>query len=87
MEHRIIPGLRALLESMESWDEIQTIIPARIRPCRSSQPLQLKVQYETGSGIKCLALSKCCVQEVFFATNERARLRARIELGELAEAA
>lgn len=79
MEHRIIPGLRVLLEAMEDWAEVQTIIPAKISPCRSSRPLCLRVQYKTHSGIKCIALSKCCVQEVFIATNQPVRLRARID--------
>ena len=69
-EHAIIPGVKALLQSLENWEEIQGIIPGRIKPINKSHALHLKIQYQTKAGVKCLALSGPAVQEVFFISNQ-----------------
>ncbi|MBL8085695.1 MAG: hypothetical protein JNN26_23915, partial [Candidatus Obscuribacter sp.] len=35
-QHGMIKGLREALEAIESWSEIQTIVPGEIKPCRGS---------------------------------------------------
>lgn len=77
-EHNMIRDLRAFLESIESWPEIQGIIPGAIRPIRSTGALQFHIQYDTSSGIKCLAKSGTAVQEVFLITTDRNALRERL---------
>ena len=73
--HHIIQGLRPLLESIQPWPEIKSIIPGRInRTASNSGDLKIKFQYETPTGIKCLAIAKGCVQEVFFVSPNTAVL-------------
>lgn len=74
----MIEGLRALLEGIQGWDEIATIIPGRIKPTRSTGPLRLTVQMPTPSGLKCLAKRPGAVQEVFFVTSRAPELEAKI---------
>jgi hypothetical protein len=78
-EHGMIDGLRAGLEAIESWPEFRSAIPGVIRPTRSAGALQLRVQYATASGLKCLAKSGSAVQEVFFVTDDPVALKRRIE--------
>jgi hypothetical protein len=69
-EHGMIDGLRDLLESIESIDEIVSIIPGVIKPVRGSgSGIRLEVKYPTQTGIKLLAKSSTSVQEVFIVTN------------------
>lgn len=64
----MINGLREILEQIETWDEIKTIIPGRIEPIKYNKPLSIKVQYNTLTGIKCIVRSGTAVQEVFIVT-------------------
>lgn len=69
-EHGMIDGLRDLLESIESIEEIVSIIPGVIKPVRGSgSGIRLEVKYPTQTGIKLLAKSSTSVQEVFIVTN------------------
>jgi hypothetical protein len=77
-QHSIIDGLEELLESIEDWEEIQTIVPGRIKAVRSRQPLGLDIQYDTPSGVKCIAKSGPAVQEVFVATNNPEGFKTRL---------
>jgi len=80
LKHGLIPGLRKLLESLESWDEISGIIPGVIRPTRGpGSVVALHVQYETQAGLKVLAKTGTAVQEVFFITSQPARLSERLQ--------
>jgi hypothetical protein len=75
----MIKGLRPLLEKIEEWDEIASIIPARIKPTKAVQPgVRLTVQAQTPAGLKCLARSGTAVQEVFFVTHVPDALRTKI---------
>lgn len=75
----MISGLRELLEQIEPWDEIKSIIPGKIRPARSAGQLILKVQYNTSSGVKCLAQSNSAIQEVFIVTPQPELFKQRLE--------
>lgn len=77
-EHSMIKGLAKLLESIQHWDEIKTIIPGRIKPSKNLTQLHLLVQYMTNNGIKCLAKGEG-VQEVFFVSPNPEELIIRIE--------
>jgi hypothetical protein len=71
MEHAMIHGLRDLLESIARFEEIQSIIPARIQPTKCSQgSLRLDIQYPTVTGLKCKAYAGGSVQEVFIVTDK-----------------
>lgn len=78
-EHGMISGLREFLESIEDWPEFRSAIPGVIRPIRGSGDLQLRVQYATPAGLKCLAKAGAAVQEVFFVTADPAALEKRIK--------
>jgi hypothetical protein len=69
-EHQMINGLREVLEAIAGWEEVKSIIPAVInrRKGASSGGIQLKVQYPTKDGLKCLAHGIGVVQEVFIVT-------------------
>ena len=78
-QHDMIKGLRKFLEQIESWDEIKSIIPGKIRPTKSVRQLTLKIQYETQTGVKCLARSGSAVQEVFVVTQHPSEFRDKLE--------
>jgi hypothetical protein len=79
MQHRMIQGLRQLLESIESWPEIRTIIPAVIRRTRGAGgELRLKVQYATPTGLKCIASRSGTAQEVFIVTADPQTVMQRL---------
>ncbi len=78
-QHSIIDGLDELLQLIEPWEEIQTIVPGRINQTRSRQPLTLDIQYDTPSGVKCSAKSGPAVQEVFISTNNREGFKKRLK--------
>ena len=64
----MISGLRQLLEGIEDWPEIKSIIPGRTSRIGTNRPLVLKVQYPTETGLKCQAQSRGAAQEVFIVT-------------------
>ncbi len=77
-EHKMIQGLRQALEEIEDWPEIQSIIPAEIKPVKHAHTLKVVAKNDTSSGIKCIAYSGCAVQEVFVVSGERDALRAKL---------
>lgn len=78
-EHDMIDGLRKFLEQIESWDEIKSIIPGEIHPTKSVARFTLSVQYETPTGVKCLAKSSSAVQEVFITTQNPTVFKQHLE--------
>ncbi|HMW88531.1 MAG TPA: DUF2103 domain-containing protein [Candidatus Obscuribacter sp.] len=79
-QHGMIKGLREALEAIESWSEIQTIVPGEIKPCRGSgSGLRLNVKYKTAAGLKVLAKNNSSVQEVFFASNSPDALVSKLQ--------
>jgi len=78
-EHNMIHGLRRLLEEIEPWPEIGSIIPGEIRRSSSFGGLKLTIQYPTGSGLKCLAKGSGAVQEVFIVSPSPAALAERLK--------
>lgn len=80
-EHSMIDGLRPLLESIEDWDEISSINPGEIRRTKNvggSNGCVLKVQYETASGLKCIAKGSRSIQEVFIVSSCPDKLKDKI---------
>jgi hypothetical protein len=78
-EHGMIDGLQDLLERIEPWEEIVSVIPGEIKPAKGSgSGLRLEVKYPTSSGIKVLAKSTTAVQEVFFVTRNPEELKAKL---------
>jgi len=81
-QHSIIQGLRDLLENIQNWEEIRSIIPGRInakgRGMKVNKGIILSFQYETPTGIKCLAKNKSSVQEVFIVSNNKENLIKKI---------
>lgn len=75
----MIQGLRELLESIQPWPEITTIIPGRIKPTKGAGvSLHLTVQMPTTSGLKCLARRSGQIQEVFIVTRQPSELEKRL---------
>jgi hypothetical protein len=69
-EHGMIAELRKFLESIESWEEIVSIIPGIIKPTKTHGQFVFQIQYSTITGIKCLAKSDGAVQEVFIVAKD-----------------
>lgn len=78
-EHSMIKGLFSFLEKLESLEEIQGIIPGLIKKSKSNSTLEIRVQYITSSGLKCLAKSDCAVQELFFVSSDPEVLKSKLE--------
>ncbi len=69
-----------LLQKIQEIDEIDSIIPGRIRPIKGqNSTLLLKFTTFTDSGLKYLAKSERAVQEVFIVCEERERVRGIID--------
>ena len=66
----MIEGLKKLLGQIEPWEEIKSILTGEIKHTKSVSPLTLSVQYETPTGVKCIAHSGTAVQEVFIVTKK-----------------
>jgi hypothetical protein len=79
-EHGMIPGLRQILEELSRVPEVTSIIPGRIRRTRNSSGAgcSLRVQSETGTGLKCVGRVGGAVQEVFVVTNSPEVVRSAI---------
>jgi hypothetical protein len=70
VEHSIIDGVRAILESaLEANPEIRSIIPGVIRPVRDARgKVKVRVTVPTQNGWKAIALSGGARQELFIST-------------------
>jgi hypothetical protein len=74
----MIQGLRKVLGRIAAWEEVQGIIPGRIEKAKQKGAIQLRISYETLSGLKAIARGGGTVQEVFFITDETAKLQERL---------
>jgi hypothetical protein len=81
-EHHMIPGLRTMLENMEQWAEITSIIPGKIARTQGHRAIGLQVKYETLTGVKCICYSGDQVQEVFFVVSGPESVSLRQQLKE-----
>ena len=77
-EHGMIEGLERYLRSIEDWPEIKSILTGVITRRKGTSPFVFQVQYETETGLKCLAKYQGAVQEVFITTNDPKALAARL---------
>lgn len=67
-QHGRVAGLDPLLDKIvKQCPFVSRIVPGRIKVRRGKQATEfrLKLQYETGAGLKCLYLGTGTVQEVF----------------------
>ena len=78
-QHRIILGLRTVLETIALRKEITTIIPGVIKPRKASSALTISVQYDTPTGLKCIAKSGSAVQELFIVTSDIPATKAHLK--------
>lgn len=78
-EHSMIKGLERVLEEVEKWDEVDSILTGVITRRKGTSPFKLQVQYPTGTGIKCLAKYQGSVQEVFLVTHFPVQVEKRIK--------
>lgn len=80
-EHGMISGLQNLLERIEPWAEIVSVIPGEIKPAKGrGTGIRLEVKYHTSSGLKALAKNTEAVQEVFFVTKVPTELSTRLKI-------
>ncbi len=82
-EHSMLEGLEALLKQLlEECPSVQRIVPGRIHRRKGRGVAQLKLQYPTPTGLKCLYLVGGATQEVFLVGGRseevEAWLRSRI---------
>jgi hypothetical protein len=78
-EHGMIDGLKKFLEKIESWEEIQSIIPAVINNTKGGVSFVFRVRYVTEKGLKCFAQSGHSIQEVFIVSSKPKELQERIK--------
>lgn len=78
-EHTIVPGILPYLEAVAAHPDVHAITPGRIKRRVGNDIIGLKVQYETDTGLKLLALSNRAVQEVFVVTDEPQRVLAALK--------
>jgi hypothetical protein len=65
-QHGRVGGLDAVLDRIiKQCPHVTRIVPGRIKVRRGKTPPGFKVQYSTGSGLKCLYNGTGTVQEVF----------------------
>ncbi len=82
IEHSIIDGLRAVLESLlVAQPEIRSVIPGVIRPVRDAKgKVRVRVTVPTQNGWKAIALSAGARQELFISTGmQKPELEAALE--------
>jgi hypothetical protein len=60
-------------------EEVRSIIPGRIKPGNKSYPNHLRLQYETPTGLKCLAFCGTAIQEVFVVTSNLEQLKEKLK--------
>lgn len=70
-QHSILEGVKKILEEIEHWKEIKSIITGPIRPKRFSSRTVLTIQNETLTGVRCLGRYGLAVQEVFIVTKDQ----------------
>lgn len=78
-EHGMIEGLRKFLETIEPWEEIQSIIPSIINRTKGGVSFIFRVRYATQKSLKCFAQSGHSIQEVFIVTSQPKALQKKIE--------
>jgi hypothetical protein len=70
-QHGRVEGLDAILNRIvKQCPFVSRIVPGRIKVRRASSARQLKIQYPTPAGLKCLYLGPGTVQEVFLICND-----------------
>jgi len=65
-QHGRVGGLDSILNAIiKRCPHVSRIVPGRIRVRRGKTPANLKIQYPTPAGLKCLYTATGTVQEVF----------------------
>lgn len=77
-EHGMIDGLDSYLKSIEHFDDIISILTGVITVRKGHGGFKFQVQYQTDSGLKCLAKNQGSVQEVFVTTSNPESVEAVI---------
>lgn len=76
-QHGRVPGLDELLDRIvKQCEHVSRIVPGRITTRRGVGNPQLKIQYPTSAGLKCLYVSTGTVQEVFLICSDDAAATA-----------
>ena len=77
-EHTIIEELGPFLAKIEPWPEIKSILTGVITRRKGTSPFKFQVQYQTETGLKCLAKYQGSVQEVFITSSSPDKLEAKL---------
>jgi hypothetical protein len=73
-QHGRVAGLDAILDRIvANCPYVSRIVPGRIKVRRGNGSKKMKLQYETGAGLKCLYLGTGTVQEVFLICTDAAK--------------
>lgn len=81
-QHHIIKGLQEILETIESWSEINSIVPGEISRAKTGGKVKLRVSYKTESGIKAIARGHGAVQDVFLITDNSDSVLEKLQSSE-----
>ena len=77
VQHHVLGQIRAALEEIAGWPEVDGLIPGVIRP-KKGPSTGLTLQYETRAGLKLIARSGGAAQEVFVVTGDPAAVIRRL---------
>jgi hypothetical protein len=77
--HGMIHGLFPLLETVASWPEVTSVIPARIRHAPGGGAVRLRAGPDTPDGLKLTARGRGNVQEVFIVTSAPGKVREHLK--------
>jgi hypothetical protein len=85
-QHGRVKGLDAILDRIvQQCPFVSRIVPGRIKVRRGKGSTKLKLQYETGAGLKCLYLGTGTVQEVFLICSDTAKATQWLKDHEMVE--
>jgi hypothetical protein len=78
VRHHVLTPLKALLDRIAEYPEVDAITPGVISPKRGGS-VGLTVQYKTASGLRMIGRSGGAAQEVYLVTREPDAVLARMQ--------
>jgi hypothetical protein len=77
VRHHVLTPLRAMLDRIAAYPEVDAVTPGAIAPKRGSS-VGLTVQYRTASGLRLIGRSGGAAQEVYVVTADPEAVLARL---------
>jgi hypothetical protein len=71
----LIPGLKEAMCEIAAWDEVDSVVPGRIRRGGHTSNFVITIQRSTISGLRCIAKRGSGNQALFITTSKPDRVR------------